>query len=93
MVEAMRLWEHAPDELTTIPVPDLALLVLADFREGGVWHKGIWINGARQFHHEHFVHANIGNHLWKRGPGWTLAHLSLAGSIKTRQMCGGSPRS
>jgi hypothetical protein len=30
----VKLWEHTPEELMTLPMPDLALLVLADFQEG-----------------------------------------------------------
>lgn len=45
---AMKLWEHTPAELAVIPVPDLALLVLADFRESDGWHEGNWINEANQ---------------------------------------------
>lgn len=59
----MKLWEHTPAELAVIPLPDLALLVLADFRESDGWHKGNWINEANQNHREHVRFANLGNRL------------------------------
>jgi hypothetical protein len=30
----MMLWDHTSDELLAMPLPDLALLVLADFKQG-----------------------------------------------------------
>lgn len=61
----------------TIPVPDLALLVLADFRDGSDWHKGNWMNSARQEHREHFAHAGVGNRLWEAW-AWLDAHAFVA---------------
>jgi uncharacterized protein (TIGR02391 family) len=59
----MRLWDHSPEELTTIPLPDLALLVLADFKQREGWHKGNWITEANHHQHEHVAYANLGNRL------------------------------
>jgi len=73
----MRLWEHTPEELTTIPIPDLALLVLADFRDGSGWHKGNWMNAARQYQQQHFAHANVGNRLWEAW-AWLDAHAFVS---------------
>lgn len=73
----MRLWEHTPEELTTIPIPDLALLVLADYRDGSGWHKGNWMNAARQYQQAHFAHANLGNRLWEAW-AWLDAHAFVA---------------
>ncbi len=42
----MKLWDHTPDELMTLPLPDLALLVLADFKEGDGWNQRNWMLGA-----------------------------------------------
>jgi uncharacterized protein (TIGR02391 family) len=46
----MRLWEHTADELMTLPMPDLALLVLADFKMNNGWNSRSWILGANQNH-------------------------------------------
>jgi uncharacterized protein (TIGR02391 family) len=73
----MRLWEHTPEELTAIPIPDLALLVLADFRDGDGWHKGNWVNTAKHSHPQHFGHANVGNRLWEAW-AWLDAHAFVA---------------
>lgn len=42
----MKLWEHTADELMTLPLPDLALLVLGDFKEGNGWNQRNWMLGA-----------------------------------------------
>lgn len=44
----MRLWDHTPAELVDLPLPDLALLVLADFQDGGGWNQRNWMLGAQQ---------------------------------------------
>lgn len=46
----MRLWEHTANELLTLPMPDLALLVLADFKQGGGWNYRNWLLEADQGH-------------------------------------------
>lgn len=76
-LSCMRLWEHTPEELTTIPIPDLALLVLADFKDGDGWHKGNWMNAAKQYQTQHFRHANVGNRLWEAW-AWLDAHAFVA---------------
>lgn len=73
----MRLWDHTPEEPTTIPLPDLALLVLADFKQGEGWHKGNWINSANQHHREHVEYANAGNRLLEAW-AWLDAHAFVS---------------
>ena len=46
----MRLWEHTSEELLALPMPDLALLVLADFKAGNGWNWKNWMIGATQSH-------------------------------------------
>jgi uncharacterized protein (TIGR02391 family) len=73
----MRLWDHSPEELTTIPLPDLALLVLADFQQGQGWHKGNWITEASQYQREHVSHADVGNRLLEAW-AWLDAHAFVS---------------
>jgi uncharacterized protein (TIGR02391 family) len=73
----MQLWDHSPQELTTIPLPDLALLVLADFKQGEGWHKGNWITEANHHHHEHVAYANLGNRLLEAW-AWLDAHAFVS---------------
>lgn len=76
----MRLWDHTPEELAAIPIPDLALLVLADFRENDGWHKGNWMNAARQYQTQHVRYANVGNRLWEAW-AWLDSHAFVARRI------------
>lgn len=46
----MRLWDHNADELLTLPMPDLALLVLGDFKQGNGWNFRNWMLEASQGH-------------------------------------------
>lgn len=46
----VHLWDHTADELMQLPMPDLALLVLGDFRAGGGWNFRNWLNLAAQSH-------------------------------------------
>lgn len=46
----MHLWDHTTDELMHLPMPDLALLVLADFRAIYGWNFRNWLNTAAQSH-------------------------------------------
>jgi uncharacterized protein (TIGR02391 family) len=71
----MRLGDPSPEELTRIPLPDLALLVLADFKQKG-WNKGNWIIEATQYHGEHVMYANLGNRLLEAW-AWLDAHASV----------------
>ena len=48
----MKLWEHTGDELLSLPMPDLALLVLADFQARNGWNVYNWINENQQWHTE-----------------------------------------
>jgi uncharacterized protein (TIGR02391 family) len=48
----MMLWDHTGDELLAIPLPDLALLVLADFKQGNGWNQRSWMLEAQQGHTE-----------------------------------------
>ncbi len=48
MIGAVKLWEHTRDELVLLPLDDRALLVLADFVEGGGWNWRNWIVEAEQ---------------------------------------------
>ena len=48
----MRLWDHTAEELRALPLPDLALLVLANFQEGNGWNQQNWMNGAAQTHRD-----------------------------------------
>jgi uncharacterized protein (TIGR02391 family) len=73
----MRLWDHSPEELTTIPLPDLALLVLAEFQQGQGSNKGNWIIEARQYHPEHVSLANVGNRL-SEAWAWLDAHAFVS---------------
>lgn len=73
----MRLWDHSPDELAAIPLPDLALLVLADFKMNAGWHKGNWVNEANQYHPEHVRHANVGDRLLEAW-AWLDAHAFVS---------------
>lgn len=47
-LRSVRLWDHTADELMQLPMPDLALLVLDDFRAGDGWNFRNWLNGAAQ---------------------------------------------
>lgn len=44
----MHLWDHSSDELRILPLPDLALLVLADFKEHSGWNQRNWMVEATQ---------------------------------------------
>lgn len=55
----MRLWDHTGDELLTVPLPDLALLVLADFKEGEGWNQRNWLLEAKQGHIEVVRQAGV----------------------------------
>lgn len=44
----MRLWDHTAEELMQLPMPDLALLVLSDFKMGDGWNMRNWMLGANQ---------------------------------------------
>ena len=46
------LWDHTGDELLALPLPDLALLVLADFNQGQGWNQRNWLLEANQGHSE-----------------------------------------
>lgn len=48
----MMMWEHTSDELMSMPLPDLALLVLADFKQNGGWNQRNWMLEAQQAHVE-----------------------------------------
>jgi uncharacterized protein (TIGR02391 family) len=48
----MKLWDHTAEELRALPLPDLALLVLADFKAGSGWNQQNWMNGAAQSHRD-----------------------------------------
>jgi len=73
----MKLWDHTPEELTEIPLPDLALLVLADFKQGQGWNKGNWAGEARQNYREHVGYANVGNRLLEAW-AWLDAHAFVS---------------
>lgn len=55
----MRLWDHTGDELLAIPLPDLALLVLADFKQGQGWNQRNWMLEAQQGHADVVRHARV----------------------------------
>lgn len=44
----MHLWEHT-DELERIPIPDLALLVVADFKAKKDWNLRNWMLETEQW--------------------------------------------
>lgn len=48
----MMLWDHTSDELLAMPLPDLALLVLADFKQGQGWNQRNWMLEAQHGHTE-----------------------------------------
>jgi uncharacterized protein (TIGR02391 family) len=73
----MRLWDHSPEELASIPLPDLALLVLADFKQHEGWHKGNWITEANHHHHDYVAYANLGNRLLEAW-AWLDAHAFVS---------------
>jgi uncharacterized protein (TIGR02391 family) len=49
---SVKLWDHTSGELSSLPLPDLALLVLADFKAGDGWNQYNWLNSAAQNHRD-----------------------------------------
>jgi uncharacterized protein (TIGR02391 family) len=55
----MKIWEHTAQELLELPLPDLSLLVLADFKEGGGWNQWNWLNSADQMHRDQTATSGV----------------------------------
>lgn len=68
-VSQVRSGGHTGEEPIAVPLPDLALLVLADFEEGQGWNQRSWLLEAKQGHIEVVRHAGVLN--WLAEPGST----------------------
>lgn len=73
----MKLWDHTPDELMQLPMPDLALLVLADFEARNGWNARNWHVENDQWHTEHMRRAGLGDRLAEAW-AWLEAHAYVS---------------
>jgi len=73
----VELWDHTPAELGTLPIPDLALLVLADFQQRGGWNARNWHRENEQWHEEHLRTPGLENRLAEAW-AWLEAHALVA---------------
>lgn len=73
----MKLWDHLAGELELIPIPDLALLVLADFKAANSWNMRNWVLEAEQGHEAPMTSGRV-KHRLAEAWAWPDAHGFVA---------------